>query len=156
VLGICIPYKAGDSNKSFLRVFEQKLTGIVQYLILPLFAFVNSGVVLNFDTAIFIDSIVAGTIAGLFIGKQMGIFATSYFLIKRKIAVLPVGASWSQFYGVAVICGIGFTMSLFVGDLAFIGSANFNEMKFGVLAGSLASAAAGILFLKLASKKAAK
>lgn len=154
VLGMCVPYKAGGSNKSLLKVFEQRLSGLVQYLILPLFAFVNSGVVLSFSTAIFMDSIVLGTIAGLFIGKQMGIFVTSYFLIKRKIAVLPTGASWSQFYGVAIICGIGFTMSLFVGDLAFLGYEQYlNEMKLGVLAGSLISALLGLVCLKLVAKK---
>lgn len=153
VLGMCIPYKAGDSDKSLLKVFEQKLSGVVQYFILPLFAFVNSGVMFSFSTDVFVDSIVLGTIVGLFVGKQLGIFATSYFLIKRKIAVLPTGASWLQFYGVAILCGIGFTMSLFVGDLAFVGPEYVNEMKLGVLTGSFISAVVGLLFLTLVSKK---
>jgi NhaA family Na+:H+ antiporter len=153
VLGMCIPYKAGDSDRSLLKVFERNLSGVVQYFILPLFAFVNSGVIFSFNTAIFMDSIVLGTIAGLFIGKQLGIFATSYLLIKKKIAVLPTGADWAQFYGVAILCGIGFTMSLFVGDLAFVGPEYVNEMKLGVLTGSLISAVIGLLFLKLVAKK---
>jgi NhaA family Na+:H+ antiporter len=122
---------------------------------LPLFAFANAGVVLtgvNLD--MLFNPITLGIVLGLFVGKQIGIFGACWLAIKLKIASLPEGASWKQLYGVTILCGIGFTMSLFIGSLAFEGAnpAYFDQVKLGVLIASLFSAVFGAWILNSSQK----
>jgi NhaA family Na+:H+ antiporter len=124
--------------------------------VLPLFAFANAGV--NFS-GLGLDSltngVALGVALGLFVGKQLGVFGMVALARFLGIARLPDGATWGQVYGVALLCGIGFTMSLFIGTLAF-GHGNLHLLggvKLGVLAGSLLSAATGLLVLHLALPK---
>ena len=88
-----------------------------------------------------------GISAGLFLGKQLGIFSAIWLTVRLGLAPKPAGATWQQIYGVALLCGIGFTMSLFIGDLAFVDATHDNEVKLGVILGSLASAIAGAALL---------
>lgn len=129
---------------------EHGLHTWVTFLILPLFAFANAGVSLaGISFSSLLDPIPLGIAAGLFVGKQLGIFASCWLLIKSRLATLPEGATWGQLYAVAVLCGIGFTMSLFIGSLAFEGmdAAYITNVKLGVLLGSIISAALGALLM---------
>ena len=120
MLGMFIPNKVINSNYSPLKTLEHKLAPICAYFILPLFAFVNSGV--NFigsGTELIFAPVTLGIALGLFLGKQLGIFTAVFLLVKSKLAPLPKNCTYLDFYGVAILCGIGFTMSLFVGNLAF-------------------------------------
>jgi NhaA family Na+:H+ antiporter len=147
VLAFCLPL--GDA---FDRL-EHRLRPWVLYLVLPLFAFANSGLDLGAVTgAMLRDPIVLGIVAGLFLGKQIGIFAGAAALIASGAAKLPAGASWRQLYGVAVCGGIGFTMSLFIGTLAFEGD-RLALVQLGVLLGSLLSATAGYAMLRVNGRK---
>lgn len=142
VLAFCLPL--GDA---FDRL-EHVLRPWVLYLVLPLFAFANSGLDLGaVDAAMVRDPIVIGIVAGLFLGKQLGIFAGAASLIALGVAKLPAGATWRQLYGIAVCGGIGFTMSLFIGTLAFEDDDKFAFVQLGVLAGSLLSASLGYALL---------
>ena len=138
-----------------LERIERKINPWVLYLILPLFAFINSGVTVgdNFLEYLF-HPVALGIMVGLFVGKQLGIFSTTYILIKLGIASMPKGTSFKQFYGVAVMCGIGFTMSLFVGHLSFTNDETLlNQVRIGVLSGSLLSAIGGAIILKFFCKR---
>ena len=134
---------------------EHLLSPYVAYGIMPLFAFANAGVILDnlsFDTMLL--PVPLGILCGLFIGKQVGVFVFSYLSIKFKIAEMPSNSNWISFYAVGILTGIGFTMSLFVGNLAFAESLGYlSEVKIGVLAGSFLSAITGYLLLLLVSKK---
>ena len=142
VLAFCLPL--GDA---FERL-EHGLKPWVLYLVLPLFAFANSGLDLGAVSAAMVrDPIVIGIAAGLFFGKQIGIFAGAASLIACGAAKLPAGATWRQLYGVAVCGGIGFTMSLFIGTLAFENNGKLALVQLGVLAGSLLSASLGYVIL---------
>jgi NhaA family Na+:H+ antiporter len=148
VLAFCIPLKTGTTVKHYpLAYLEKNLYPWVNFLIVPLFAFANAGVpFLGVSTEMLTSPITLGIFWGLFLGKQLGIFIFSYILIKFNLAQLPVGASWKQFYGVAVLGGIGFTMSLFIGTLAF-GQQETVTSRIGILAGSLLSMILGYLIL---------
>ena len=91
-----------------------------------------------------------GIALGLFIGKQIGIFGAIYALVKLRVAAMPAGATWTMIYGVALLCGIGFTMSLFIGTLAYDNATRAADVRLGVIVGSLLSATAGYLVLKRA------
>lgn len=148
-LGLMIPHKDKTRHgESMLRAMEHGLHPWVAYLILPLFAFANAGVHFGGLTleAVFAP-ITIGIAAGLFFGKQIGIFSASWLLIKLGYAKLPSGANWKQLYGVSVLCGIGFTMSLFIGILAFETNLQETETKLGVMIGSLLSGIVGYLIL---------
>jgi NhaA family Na+:H+ antiporter len=122
----------------------------------PLFGFANAGVPLAGATlATLAEPLVLGIALGLFIGKQLGIFTAIWGADRLGIARAPVGVSWLQLYGMTLIAGIGFTMSLFIGGLAFDDPALIERVKIGVLAGSVASALAGIAVLLAAGKKRA-
>ena len=97
-----------------------------------------------------------GIAAGLFLGKQVGVLGASWLAVKLRLAVLPPGVNWAQLYGAAVLCGIGFTMSLFIGSLAFeqSGQANLGAVRLGILLGSLLSALAGYALLRLTLRRA--
>jgi NhaA family Na+:H+ antiporter len=147
VLAMMIPINgSGDSKHSLLHSMERALSPWVAFLVLPIFAFANAGVAINWNTSL-LSPLGLGIVGGLFLGKQFGILAAVYLAKKARVAALPQGASWRQIYGVAVLCGIGFTMSLFIGLLAFPAPETEAVLKLSVLVGSLLSALMGALVL---------
>lgn len=125
--------------------------------ILPLFAFANAGVSLAGVTAeSFTHHVPMGIAVGLLLGKTVGVFGLTWLAIKLGLAALPSGANWGQVLGVAILCGIGFTMSLFVGSLAFVpGSSEYAGMdRMGILTGSILAAVIGYAVTAMASRKA--
>ncbi len=150
-----------DAHESPLHRLEHALHGWVAYLVVPVFGFANAGVSLSgLSPAIILEPLPLAVLLGLFLGKQFGIFAAIWGAVKLGIAERPGGASWTQIYGVAMLAGIGFTMSLFIGGLAFPGNELLiDEVKIGVLLGSILSAVAGYLILRgadTAAERAAK
>lgn len=131
-------------GKSPLHAVEHGLAPYVSFLIVPIFAFANAGVVLE-GVALSdpVTPLPAGIAAGLVVGKQVGVFGAAWLTVKSGLAQLPHGISWTQVYGVACLAGIGFTMSLFIGSLGFTDPALMNEVRIGVLGGSLVSASLG-------------
>lgn len=147
---------ARDKAKSMSYQIEHGLHSWIAFFVLPLFAFANAGVGLtNARLEELVTPISIGIIGGLFIGKQFGIFFACYIAIKLKLCQLPKDATWTQLYAVCLLCGVGFTMSLFIGSLAFEeqGLAYQTQVKVGVLVGSLVSAVAGAYLLRKSSKK---
>jgi NhaA family Na+:H+ antiporter len=144
---------APDDAHSPLHRLEHALSPWVAFAIVPLFGFANAGVALGgMSLSILAEPLVIGVTAGLFLGKQVGIIGAIALAERLKIAQRPNGASWAQLYGVALLAGIGFTMSLFIGGLAFPGEAVLiDKVKIGVLAGSILSAVAGFLVLRFAA-----
>jgi NhaA family Na+:H+ antiporter len=137
-----------------LKNLEHSIAPYVSFLIMPIFAFANAGVKLEgASMALLLDHVTLGVLVGLFIGKQIGVFAFSLLSIKLGWAEKPANSSWVSFYGVGVLTGIGFTMSLFVGNLAFPNSPYMDEVKIGVLLGSLLSTILGYAILILSTKK---
>ncbi len=156
ILALCIPLgdTEADAASPLLRL-ESALHPWVAFLIVPLFGFANAGVSLaGIAPANLLDPVPLGVALGLFLGKQVGISLLVLLAIRSGLARLPEGASWLQLYGVALLCGIGFTMSLFIGALAFP-TAPFlvDEVKIGVLLGSLLSALAGVAVLLFAARR---
>ena len=145
---------APDAPDSPLHRLEHALHPWVAYAIVPLFAFANAGVVLGgIGWSELTAPVVIGVALGLFLGKQIGIFGALWGAARLGIAPKPHGISWAQAHGMALLAGIGFTMSLFIGDLAFPGDALLvAEVKIGVLAGSLLSAAAGATVLAVSGR----
>ena len=153
-----IPFRrtlaAPDAEDSPLHRLEHALVKPVAFFIVPIFGFANAGVSLEGTTlAALMAPLPLGIAMGLFLGKQIGIFASVWISVKVGIAVRPTNASWMQIYGVALLCGIGFTMSLFIGGLAFIGPAQGDAVKIGVLMGSILSAIAGYMILRFAAPR---
>lgn len=140
-----------DSAESTLHIMEHALQRPVAFLIVPIFGFANAGVALS--GASLLDALPLGIAAGLFLGKQLGIFGAIWLTVRLGLASRPAGASWPQIYGMALLCGIGFTMSLFIGELAFNDPAHGAGVKIGVLMGSLASALLGWLVLRVFGTK---
>ena len=144
---------APDAEDSPLHRLEHALAKPVAFAIVPLFGFANAGVSI---TGVGIGDLLAplplGIALGLFVGKQLGIFASIWLAVKFRLASRPKDASWTQVYGVSLLCGIGFTMSLFIGGLAFTDASKSDAVKIGVLMGSLASALCGYVLLRLAAK----
>jgi NhaA family Na+:H+ antiporter len=143
---------APDSPHSPLHRIEHALAPWVAFLVVPLFGFANAGISLE---GVSFDAMLAplplGVAAGLFFGKQIGIFGAVWLSVRLGLAGQLRGATWLQVYGVAVLCGIGFTMSLFIGTLAFPGQpALIEEAKIGILTGSFLSAILGFLLLRIA------
>jgi len=154
LLACTIPHKKNNKDYSLLLKLEHILSPYVAFGIMPLFAFANAGVVLeNITINTVMSPVPLGIIAGLFFGKQIGVFVFSYLSIKFKIAEMPTNSNWVKFYGVGILTGIGFTMSLFVGNLAFIDQSNLDGVKIGVLIGSFLSALFGYLLLLITTKK---
>lgn len=142
-------------GKSPLHAVEHALTPYVLYLIVPIFAFANAGVVLAGMTfADLFAPLPLGIAAGLIIGKQLGVFGVVWIMVKLGLARLPTGANWVQIYGVACLAGIGFTMSLFIGGLSFSDPDMMNQVRLGVLSGSLISAVLGYSILMIAGRDA--
>jgi len=144
---------APDAIDSPLHRLEHALHPWSAFLIVPLFGFANAGVSLRgMGIGALLSPLPLGVAMGLFLGKQVGIFAGIRLAVKAGVASIPRGASWLQIYGMALLCGIGFTMSLFIGGLAFVGqNLLIEEAKIGILGGSLLSAIAGFLVLRFAS-----
>ena len=156
LLAFAVPATAAGSavsGRPLLDRFEQRLGPWVQFAVMPVFALANAGVRIagNFGSLL-LDPVAVGVILSLFFGKQLGVAASCWALVRLRLANLPSGVTWGQLYGVALLCGIGFTMSLFVGLLAFgEGNTLQDQTKIGVLIGSLASAVAGWLVLRFGS-----
>ncbi|MET0270033.1 MAG: Na+/H+ antiporter NhaA [Sphingomonas sp.] len=141
-----------------LHALERRLHPWVAFGVMPLFAFANAGVDLRgAGWAMLSEPLVLGIAAGLFVGKQAGVFAGLWLGVRLRLAMLPEGVSWTQLYGLALIAGIGFTMSLFIGGLAFPGDgARMEQVRLGVLAGSALSALGGLIVLALAKPQPAR
>ena len=153
VLALFIPLKgAGEADAARPAIWlEHVIKPWSAWLIMPVFAFANSGLSLaGLSLSSLLQPVSLGIVMGLFLGKQIGILLGAGLLIALGIAVMPTGGSWRRLYGVAILGGIGFTMSLFIGTLAFDDGAHETQVRLGVLAGSLLSAAAGYLVLRLA------
>jgi NhaA family Na+:H+ antiporter len=141
-----------DHPSSPLHRLEHAIHPWVAFAIVPIFGFANAGVSLvGASWTTLLHPVTAGVAAGLFFGKQIGVFVTTWLVVKLDWADCPENASWSQVYGVSLLAGIGFTMSLFIGLLAFPGSQAMQDaVKLGVLTGSLASALVGAVVLRFA------
>ena len=155
LLACSIPHRKKDHDFSLLIKIEHSISPYVAFGIMPLFAFANAGVSLNGLTfASLLAPVPLGILLGLFIGKQFGVFIFSYVSIKAGFAQMPNNANWVNFYGVGVLTGIGFTMSLFVGNLAFVENTQYMDgVKIGVLSGSLLSTIFGYFLLLLYPNK---
>ena len=142
-----------DAVESPLHRLEHALHPWVAFLIVPVFGFANAGVSFaGVSPSALLQPVPLGVMLGLFIGKQVGVFGFAWLAIRTQMADLPANATWLQLYGVALLCGIGFTMSLFIGLLAFPHSNGLqDQVKIGVLAGSLIAGLLGWLMLRLAS-----
>ncbi|MDD2063658.1 Na+/H+ antiporter NhaA [Pseudomonas sp. 17391] len=154
-LALCIPLRTRNAESSPLLSLEHALHPWVAYAILPLFAFANAGVSLaGMTLESFTHPVPLGIAVGLLAGKTVGVFGLTWLAIKLRLAALPTGASWGQLLGVAILCGIGFTMSLFVGSLAFVpGSSDYAGMdRMGILTGSFIAAVVGYAVTAMASR----
>ncbi|PTR26132.1 Na+/H+ antiporter NhaA [Pseudomonas sp. GV085] len=155
-LAFCIPLRTKNAEPSPLLTLEHALHPWVAYGILPLFAFANAGLSLSGVTVeSFTHHVPMGIAIGLLLGKTVGVFGLTWLAVKTGIAALPQGANWGQILGVAILCGIGFTMSLFVGSLAFEpGVSDFAGMdRMGILTGSILAALIGYGVTAMASRK---
>ena len=156
LIALAIPMKDEDGDHSPLHRVEHGLHPWVAFLILPAFAFANAGVRLEgVSFSDFLAPLPLGIAAGLVIGKQIGVFGMSWVAIHTGVASKPNGVGWLELYGVACLTGIGFTMSLFIGSLAFSSDEMMNSVRLGVLSGSALSAVFGILVLHMATRNRA-
>jgi len=155
LLACSIPHRKKEHDFSLLSKLEHSISPYVVFIIMPLFAFANAGVSLEGLTfSSLLAPVPLGILLGLFLGKQFGVFAFSYMSIKLGFAQLPNNSNWINFYGVGILTGIGFTMSLFVGNLAFVENVQYMDgVKIGVLSGSLLSTVIGYILLLAFSKK---
>ena len=158
LLALTIPLRLSvgkpDDPTSPLHILEHAIHPWSAYLVLPVFGFANAGVSFaGMTTKMLLDPVTLGVALGLFVGKQVGVFGAVVAAVKLGLAQRPAHAGWWQLYGLSLLCGVGFTMSLFIGLLAFSGSpALETETKIGVLLGSLSCMALGALVLLLAPK----
>ena len=154
LLALTIPHNIKNNKESMLLKLEHGLSPYVAFGIMPVFAFANAGVSLEgltFKTLL--NPVPLGIVLGLFFGKQIGVFVLSYISIKLKFADKPTGSTWPALYAVSILTGIGFTMSLFVGNLAFANNLEYIDgVKIGVLTGSLLSTLFGYFLLLIFSK----
>ncbi len=155
LLAMTIPHRKKEKDFSLLIKIEHAISPYVAFGIMPLFAFANAGVSLEgLSLSSLLNKVPLGILLGLFIGKQLGVFVFSYISIKLKIAQMPNNSNWFNFYGVGVLTGIGFTMSLFVGNLAFAENMQYMDgVKIGVLTGSLLSTLFGYFLILLTPNK---
>ena len=155
LLALTIPHNIKNNKNSMLLKLEHSLSPYVAFGIMPIFAFANAGVSLEGLTfATLLNPVPLGIVMGLFFGKQIGVFVLSFISVKLKWAEKPSGSTWPAFYAVSILTGIGFTMSLFVGNLAFANNMEYMDgVKIGVLAGSLLSTLFGYFLLLFFSKK---
>jgi NhaA family Na+:H+ antiporter len=150
IVAMFIPLKHSNPDKpSPLRHVEHSLHPWVAFAILPIFAFANAGVPLSgLSLDMLLHPITLGVAAGLFVGKQMGVMAITALGVATGLCRLPKGVNWRQYYGMSVLTGIGFTMSLFIGTLAFENQDNLSFVRLGVLIGSILSATIGYVILR--------
>ena len=155
LLACTIPHRKKEHDFSLLVKIEHAISPYVVYIIMPLFAFANAGVSLEgLKFSSLLSTVPLGILLGLFLGKQIGVFLFSYTSIKFGFAELPNKSNWLSLYGVGILTGIGFTMSLFVGNLAFVENIQYMDgVKIGVLSGSLLSTVLGYFLLLMTSKK---
>ena len=155
LLACTIPHRKKEKDYSLLIKLEHAISPYVAFGIMPLFAFANAGVSLEeISFSSLLLPVPFGILLGLFIGKQLGVFLFSYISIKLGIAQMPNNSNWIELYGVGILTGIGFTMSLFVGNLAFIENPQYIDgVKLGVLTGSLLSTLTGYFLILSTSKK---
>ena len=155
LLASIIPHRKKEKDFSLLLKLEHMLSPYVAFGIMPLFALANAGVVLkDFSFNSLLSPVSFGILCGLFFGKQIGVFLFSFISIKLKIAEMPSNSNWIKLYGVGVLTGIGFIMSLFVGNLAFADYlSEMDGVKIGVLAGSFLSAIVGYFMLFIVTRK---
>ncbi len=155
LLALTIPHNTKNESKSLLLKLEHSISPYVAFGIMPIFAFANAGVSLEGLTfATLLNPVPLGIVCGLFFGKQIGVFLFSYLSVYFKLAEKPNNSNWVSFYAVSILTGIGFTMSLFVGNLAFANNLEFSDgVKIGVLVGSLLSTLFGYFLLLLSTKK---
>jgi len=151
VVALAIPARGhGPDDSSPLERLEHCLHGWVNFFIMPVFAFANAGVPLaGIGLSDLLSPLTLGIGLGLFFGKQVGVMGASWLAVRTGLAGLPEGVTWRAMYGVSLITGIGFTMSLFIGMLAFADPAHANAVRMGVLGGSFASAVLGFAWLRL-------
>ena len=155
LLAMTIPHRKKEKDFSLLIKVEHAISPYVAFGIMPLFAFANAGVSLEgLSFASLLNKVPLGILLGLFVGKQLGVFVFSYISIKMKIAQMPNNANWMNLYGVGILTGIGFTMSLFVGNLAFVDNLEYMDgVKIGVLTGSLLSTLTGYFLILFSPNK---
>ena len=155
LLASTIPHRIKNKDFSLLIKLEHAISPYVAFMIMPIFAFANAGVSLQgLSLSSLLQPVPLGILLGLFIGKQVGVMIFSFVAVKTGAAQMPDNASWLSLYGVSVLTGIGFTMSLFVGNLAFAENIQYIDgVKIGVLAGSLLSTVFGYFILLFALKK---
>ena len=150
---LLIPIRRPDGG-SPLRDVEHRLHPWASFLIMPLFGFANAGLIFaDVGAADLLGGVAGGAALGLFLGKQIGVFGASALSIKLRLCERPAGASWLAIYGVSILAGIGFTMSLFIGSLAWEDGSHAAALRLGVLGGSIVSAICGLVVLSLATKK---
>ncbi|MEM7237921.1 MAG: Na+/H+ antiporter NhaA [Pseudomonadota bacterium] len=154
LIALTIPLRVPEGMKSPLKSAEHGLHPWVAFMVLPLFAFANAGVSLD---GISLSSLAAplplGIALGLFVGKQIGVLTFSWIGVKAGLCRLPEGVTWLQVYGIACLTGVGFTMSLFIGTLAFDTPDLLNDVRLGVLLGSTLSAVLGVIVLKYSLRR---
>ena len=156
ILAFFIPIKGKGDDPSPLKSLEHNLHGTVGFIVLPIFAFANAGI--GFSNVGFeqiVSPVPLGIIAGLVLGKQLGVFGFCFIAIKLGLAKLPTSINWQLLYGVALLCGVGFTMSLFIGSLAFdqsTGSPLYQD-RLGIVIGSLISGIAGYIVIRHAVRR---
>ena len=155
LLASTIPHRVKEKDFSLLIKLEHAISPYVAFMIMPVFAFANAGVSLGgLSLSSLMQPVPLGILLGLFVGKQVGVMIFSFIAVKSGAAEMPNNSSWLSLYGVSVLTGIGFTMSLFVGNLAFAENIQYIDgVKIGVLAGSLLSTLLGYFILLFSTKK---
>ena len=155
LLASTIPHRIKEKDFSLLIKLEHAISPYVAFMIMPIFAFANAGVSLEgLSLSSLLEPVPLGILLGLFVGKQVGVMVVSFIAVKFGVAQMPDKSSWLSLYGVSILTGVGFTMSLFVGNLAFAENIQYIDgVKIGVLAGSLLSTVFGYFILLYASKK---
>ena len=155
LLASTIPHRIKEKDFSLLIKLEHAISPYVAFIIMPIFAFANAGVSLEgLSLSSLLEPVPLGILLGLFVGKQVGVMLVSFFAVKCGVAQMPDKSNWLSLYGVSILTGVGFTMSLFVGNLAFAENIQYIDgVKIGVLAGSLLSTVFGYFILLYASKK---
>ena len=155
LLASTIPHRIKEKDFSLLIKLEHAISPYVAFMIMPIFAFANAGVALEgLSLSSLLEPVPLGILLGLFVGKQVGVMLVSFFAVKCGVAQMPDKSNWLSLYGVSILTGVGFTMSLFVGNLAFAENIQYIDgVKIGVLAGSLLSTVFGYFILLYSSKK---
>ena len=155
LLASTIPHRIKEKDFSLLIKLEHAISPYVAFIIMPIFAFANAGVSLKgLSLSSLLEPVPLGILLGLFVGKQVGVMLVSFLAVKCGVAQMPDKSNWLSLYGVSILTGVGFTMSLFVGNLAFAENIQYIDgVKIGVLAGSLLSTVFGYFILLYASKK---